>query len=399
MPTSPTDVYYDPYDYDIDANPHPIWRKMRDDHPLYYNDKFDFYALTRFADVKAASVDWRSYSSHHGSVLEMLRLPKEVLDQVRNMLFEDPPWHDLHRSILARVFTPRRIGALEPKIRELCGQFLDPHVGGSGFDYVQALASKLPMYVISGLLGIPEKDWETIRHLADAGVHRDEGETDFNVSAQLEMQRYFAEYAAFRRENPVDDLMTDLIQATFEDENGVTRGLTDNELLNYMGLVAAAGNETVTNLVGWTAHALAAFPDQRERLHKEPELIPNAIEEMLRFEAPSPVQARLVTKDVEWHGETVPAGSAILLLTASAGRDDREYENPDAVDVGRKFETHVTFGYGIHFCLGAALARLEGRVALEETLKRFPTWDIDHANAEMIHTSTVRGWAKLPITL
>lgn len=403
MSTGTTEIYYDPYDYAIDANPHPIWKLMRDERPLYYNEKFDFFALSRFADVKSASVDWRTYSSNEGSVLEMIRMPREQFKQIQNMLFEDPPAHDMHRGLLARVFTPRRIGALEPQIRQLCAEFLDPYVGSGGFDYAQVLAARLPMYVISMLLGLPREDWETIRRLTDTMVHRDEGDTsaDGNVSSLLEAFNYYGKYVAFRREHPTDDLMSDLIRGTFEDEHGVTRPLDDRELLNYIGLLAGAGNETVTNLIGWSGHSLARFPEQRHKLVEDPSLIPNAIEEILRFEAPSPVQARLVTRDVEVHGQQVKQGSIMLLLTASAGRDEREYPapDPDTLDVARPFETHVTFGYGIHFCLGAALARLEGRVALEETLKRFPTWEIDHANAEMIHTSTVRGWHHLPFVL
>jgi cytochrome P450 len=168
-------------------------------------------------------------------------------------------------------------------------------------------------------------------------------------------------------------------------------------VVTYVRLLAAAGNETTTRLIGWTGKVLAEHPDQRELLVKEPDRIPSAIEELLRYEAPSPVQARYVTKDVEHYGQTVPAGSAVVLLTASANRDDRHFPDADRFDVQRKIDHHVTFGYGIHFCLGAALARLEGRVALDEVLKRFPTWEVDWANAVQTRTSTVRGWDKLPV--
>ena len=393
------ELYYDPYDYEIDADPHPIWKRMRDEQPLYYNEKFDFFAVSRYADVRDLSVDWRTFSSHQGSVLELIKAPPEVIEQARNMLFEDPPIHDVHRSILARTFTPRRINGLEPRIRELCSSFLEPFIGAGGFDYVRDYGARLPMMVISSLLGVPEPDQEYVRSLADATVHRDEGETEWDAGPQLEMQRYFADLVAERRKRPTEDLISALTHAEVEADGGGTRKLADDELLRYISLVAAAGNETVANLMGWSGVLLARHPDQRQVLVDDPGVIPNAVEELLRYEAPSPVQARLVTRDVELYGETVPAGSAMVLITGSAGRDERAYDDPDRFDVRRSFENHVSFGHGIHYCLGAALARLEGRVGLEELLRRFPTWEVDEDKAEMVHTSTVRGWATLPVTV
>jgi cytochrome P450 len=194
-------------------------------------------------------------------------------------------------------------------------------------------------------------------------------------------------------------MMTDLIEAEIVDENAAVRRLDDTELIAFIGLLSGAGNETVARLIGWAGMTLARFPEERQKLVDDPRKIPNAVEELLRFEAPSPVQARRVTRAVEWYGKRVPTGSKMLLLTGSAGRDERRYSDPDRFDVDRQFDRHVSFGYGIHFCLGAALARLEGRVALEETLRRFPTWEVDRERAEMVHTSTVRGWAKLPIVV
>jgi cytochrome P450 len=192
-------------------------------------------------------------------------------------------------------------------------------------------------------------------------------------------------------------MMTDLIEAEIADAGGAVRRLDDGELIAFIGLLSGAGNETVARLIGWAGTTLASFPEERRKLAEDPRKIPNAVEELLRFEAPSPVQSRRVTRDVEWYGTRVPKGAKMVLLTGSAGRDERRYADPDRFDVDRQFERHVSFGYGIHFCLGAALARLEGRVALEETLRRFPRWDVDRQRAEMVHTSTVRGWAKLPI--
>jgi len=207
----------------------------------------------------------------------------------------------------------------------------------------------------------------------------------------------FAAYIDWRAEHPSDDLMSELLQAEFEDANGERRRLSRDEVLNYVNLVAAAGNETTTRLIGWTGKVLAEHPDQRNELVEDRSLVPGAIEELLRFEPPSPVQSRYVTEDVEHHGESVPAGSAMVLLTASGNRDDRRFPDGDRFDIHRKIDHHLSFGYGIHFCLGAALARLEGRVALDEVLRRFPEWEVDWDNAVQARTSTVRGWEKLPV--
>jgi cytochrome P450 len=389
------EIYYDPYDYALDAHPHPMWKRMRDEAPLYYNEKFDFFAVTRFNDVRDMSADWRTYSSHYGSVLELIDHP-EVLEQARNMLFEDPPIHDDHRSILARTFTPRRISNLEPQIRALCTSYLEELP--ATFDFVRDFGARIPMMVIGMLLGVPEEDREHLRHLADQTVHRDEGETDYNADGQAQMMEYFAGHVALRRDNPVDDIMSELVHADVEAPDGTTRKLDDLELVQYMSLVSAAGNETVANLMGWAGMSLWRHPDQRQILIDDPGVIPNAVEELLRYEAPSPIQARTVMRDVEVHGRTVPKGSKMAMLTGSAGRDERVFPDPDRFDVTRRIDQHVSFGHGIHFCLGAALARLEARVALEEMLTHRPSWDVDEDGAEMVHTSTVRGWARLPVS-
>ncbi len=391
-------IYYDPYDYDIDAHPHPLWKRMRDEAPLYYNEKYDFFAVTRYKDVRDMSADWRTYSSARGSVLELIDAGPEVLEVARNMLFEDPPIHDEHRAILARSFSPRRISALEEQIRTLSRRLLDD-LDGARFDFVRDYGGKIPMMVIGMLLGVPEQDRDQLRLWSDELVHRDEGDTEYNTGAQQKMLTYFADVVAERRKEPREDLVSDLAHADVRSKDGSVRKMDDGELLRYISLVAAAGNETVANLMGWAGMTLWRNPDQRQLLVDDPSLIPNAVEELLRFEAPSPIQARLVLQDVELHDQVVPAGSKMALITASAGRDERAFDDPDRFDVRRNFDNiHVSFGHGIHFCLGAALARLEGKIGLEEMLTRFPEWDVDEGHAEMVHTSTVRGWATLPVT-
>jgi cytochrome P450 len=388
-------IYYDPYDFDIDADPYPLWRRMREEAPLYYNDRHDFFALSRFDDVEQCMLDWQTYRSGKGSVLEAIKL--EIPIAPGNILMEDPPAHDLHRGLVSRVFTPRRMAAIEPQVRAFCVESLDRLVESKSFDFVRDLGAYMPMRTIGMLLGIPEEHQEGLRELMDKGMEiEDGGQAPFELSLSILAGAPFAEYVEWREQHPSQDLMTDLLNIEFDDV-GTVRKLRRDEVLGYVGLIAAAGNETTTRLISWTGKLLAEHPEQRAMLVADPSLIPGAVEEILRFEAPSPAQARWVANDVEWHGQTVPAGSVMMLLNGSANRDDRKFVDGDRFDVTRKIERHLTFGRGMHFCLGAALARMQGRVTLEEVLKRFPTWDIDWEHAVQAHTSTVRGWRRLPV--
>ena len=396
--TTERELYYDPYDFDIDADPYPVWARLRDEAPLYYNSKHDFFALSRFDDVRSCSTDWSTYISGKGSVLELIKSGMEIPPGV--ILFEDPPAHDLHRSLLSRVFTPKRMAEIEPQARSFCARALDPLVAQGRFDFISDLAADMPMRVIGMLLGIPEDDQEEIRDRIDEGMRLEEGEAP-NAHDGLGVLDGggFTEYIDWRAEHPSDDLMTELLNAEFEDVTGTVRGLTRDEILNYVGLLAAAGNETTTRLIGWAGKVLAEHPDQRSELADDQGLVPAAIEELLRYESPSPVQARYVTRDVEHYGQKVPEGSVVLLMTGAANRDERKFDSPDRFDIHRTMQQHLAFGYGIHFCLGSHLARLEGRIALEEVLKRFPAWDVDWDNAVRAHTSTVRGWESLPVSV
>jgi cytochrome P450 len=391
--------YYDPYDFEIDADPYPVWRRLRDEAPLYYNDRHDFFAVSRFVDVERCSLDWKTYISGRGSVLELIKSGMEM--PPGSILFEDPPSHDVHRGLLSRVFTPKRMQDIEPQVRAFCARTLDPLVGSDGFDFVNDLAAEMPMRTIGMLLGIPEEDQEAIRDRIDAGLRLDDGTAPppVTMAGVGHDDTVFGTYIDWRAEHPSDDLMTALLTTEFEDQLGVTRTLTREEIVNYIGLLAGAGNETTTRLIGWAGKLLAEHPDQRRELVADPSLIPNAVEEVLRYESPSPVQSRYVTRDVELHGQRVPEGSVMVLLTAAANRDEREFPDPDRFDIHRTIDHHLAFGYGIHFCLGSHLARLEGRVAIEEVLRRFPTWEIDWDHAVQAHTSTVRGWEQLPVVV
>ena len=392
---SGADVYYDPYDAGIDADPYPVWKRMRDQTPLYFNERHEFFALSRYEDVESGLLDWKTYRSGRGTVLEILKQNIDI--PPGSILFEDPPLHDQHRSLLVRVFTPKKMSALEPLVRDYCARALDPLVGADGFDFVKDLGGPMPMRVIGYLLGIPESDQEAIRERLDAGMRLDEGSADRTGDENFAFVEMFAEYIDWRAKHPSDDLMTELLNAELQEEDGSTRRLTREEVLTYVSLLAGAGNETTTRLIGWTGKVLGEHPDQRRQITEDRLLLTNAIEELLRYEAPSPVQARYVARDVTHHGQTVPEGSVMLLLNGSANRDERKFADADRFDIHRSIGRHLSLGYGLHHCLGAALARLEGRVALDEVLNRFPDWEVDTDRAVQAKTSTVRGWESLPV--
>ncbi|HVW80268.1 MAG TPA: cytochrome P450 [Mycobacteriales bacterium] len=398
-PSVTTDAppYYDPYDVELAADPYPTWRRLRDEAPVYYNEKYDFYALSRHADISQWLPEWETFSSARGVIIELIKANLELPSGT--LIMEDPPVHDIHRKLLVRVFTPRRIAAIEPQIRRYCEQHLDPLVGEQRFDLIAELGAQMPGKVIGMLLGIPEEDTAAIRANVDKNLRTEAGEQMVVKDASFAEGDIFADYVDWRMKHPSNDLMTDLLNAEFEDENGVTRTLTRQEVLTYVAVVAGAGNETTTRLIGWMGSLLAEHPDQRAAIVADMSLVPNAVEETVRFQPPGPHVARYVAKDVEIHGVKVREGSAMLFLLGSGNRDDRVYPEGDSYNIRRPISQHLGFGYSVHYCLGAALARLEGRVALEEILKRFPTWEVDWEGAKLGSTSTVRGWETLPIVV
>jgi cytochrome P450 len=390
-------VYWDPFDQHIARDPYPIYRRMRAEAPLYYNEQHDFYALSRHAEIDAALTNWKTFSSARGPIIELIQAGIEI--PPGTLIMEDPPIHDIHRALLSRVFTPRRVSSLEPQIRAFCVRSLDRLVGLDSFEVMSEFANEVPMRVIGMLLGIPEADQEAVRERVDANLRTVPGQP-MKVSAEALMDgSLFSEYIHWRAEHPADDLMTDLLNAEFDDENGVRRTLTHDEILTYVSVVAGAGNETTARLLGWMIGLLDKHPDQRADLVADASLLPGAIEEALRFEPTGHAVARYVTTDVEYYGQTVPAGSAITFIVASANRDELHWEDGETFNIRRPIAQHLTFGIGSHYCLGAALARLEAKVAMEEFLSRFPTWDVDWEKAALSSTSTVRGWGTLPLSV
>ncbi|WP_275571179.1 cytochrome P450 [Mycolicibacterium vanbaalenii] len=386
--------YYDPYDQGIVADPYPTYARLRDEAPLYYNGRYDFWALSRHADVEKALQDWSTFSNSRSDILELIKsdfdMPKGV------MMFEDPPEHTMLRGLMSRVFTPRRMAEIEDQIRRYCVNCLDPLVGSDGFDVIAELAAMMPMRVIGMLLGIPESEQVSVRDANDANLRTRPG-APMKVADpdRIADGRIYSDYVEWRAANPSDDLMTALLNVEFTDEAGVHRKLTRKEVLHYTQVVAGAGNETTGRLIGWLAKVLAEHPQQRREIVEDRSLLGRAVDETLRFEPTGPHVARYLARDFEYDGTTVPAGSAILLLFGAANRDERRYRNPDTFDIHRDNISHLTFGKGLHYCLGANLARLEGRVALDELLNRWPEWNIDYDTARLAPTSTVRGWEHL----
>ena len=386
--------YYDPYDQGIVADPYPTYARLRDEAPLYYNGRYDFWALSRHADVEKALQDWSTFSNSRSDILELIKsdfdMPKGV------MMFEDPPEHTMLRGLMSRVFTPRRMAEIEDQIRRYCVNCLDPLIGSDGFDVIAELAAMMPMRVIGMLLGIPESEQVSVRDANDANLRTRPG-APMKVADpdRIADGRIYSDYVEWRAANPSDDLMTALLNVEFTDEAGVHRKLTRKEVLHYTQVVAGAGNETTGRLIGWLAKVLAEHPQQRREIVEDRSLLGRAVDETLRFEPTGPHVARYLARDFEYDGTTVPAGSAILLLFGAANRDERRYRNPDTFDIHRDNISHLTFGKGLHYCLGANLARLEGRVALDELLNRWPEWNIDYDTARLAPTSTVRGWEHL----
>jgi cytochrome P450 len=323
------------------------------------------------------------------------------------MIMMDPPEHTKLRKLVSRAFTPRRIADLEEKIAQVARGLLDAVEGEDEFDYIDRFAGLLPPTIILSLVGYPEGHAQEFRKLTDESLHVDEGATtthgqqnrqivDENGEINNEAFAMIPELIEARLKDPQDDLLTGLVHAEIEDE-GTVRKLTLEEILAFMQLISSAGTETVARLLGFGMVTLQRFPGQRRLLVDDPSLLGDAVEELLRFEAPSPTQSRWVARDVEYHGVTIPAGSKISLLNGSADRDERHFPDPDVFDVRRDIDRHLALGYGAHYCIGAALARLETRVALAETLKRYPDYEIDESRLEFVHTATVRGYASVPM--
>lgn len=386
-----------PFSYAFHEDPYPTYRWLREHAPLYRNDALDFWALSRWRDVFDASLDWETYSSAQGTTLE--KMDPAMLEAMPIMIFLDPPRHDRLRRLVGRVFTPRRVGALEPFVRSTVRALLAPLAARGGGDFVQELSAPLPMEVIFTMLGVPGPDRRQMRAWMDRSLERDADTPSIPpraMEAMGQMTLYWYELVAGLRRQPNDGLISALLTAEVETDAGGTERLSDAEIVGFCALLGAAGNETVTKLLANAAVLLARHADVYAGMRAAPERIPAVVEEVLRFWPPSQYQGRVTTRPVASHGRVIPAGDRVLLLTGSATRDEREFPDADRFDPGRAIPVAMGFGQGIHFCLGAALARLESRVALEELGAAFPRYTVDETRAVRVHMSNVHGFERLP---
>jgi cytochrome P450 len=395
MTTTESAVYFDPFDLDIKADPYRVYQRLRDEAPLYYNEQHDFYLLSRYADMQRLLAEKQHFINSKGETFDVIR--SGVTSPPGLFINEDAPRHTRHRSIVSILFTPKNMNALEPQARQFCARTLDRLIGARGFDFVRDIGSEVPMRVVGMLVGIPEKDQERLRDEMEKGLQRAYVADEAPLALMQALYTVFGEYIDWKAKHPSDDLMTQLLNVEFEDEDGATRRLTREELLTFLILIASAGNDTTNRLIGWIGNVLGDNPDQRQLLNEDRSLIPNAIEEVMRLQPPSYHIARYVTENVEFHGQTVPADSMLMCLPGAAHRDERQFTDPDTCDVRRNIGRTMTFGYGAHHCLGAALARLEGRIVLEEVLKRFPNWQVDEDNSRMTPGFLTRGWESMPV--
>ena len=381
---------YDPFDYTLHDDPYPTYRRLRDEAPVFFNEKFRFYALSRYEDCSAAVRDFKTFSSASGTSLEELKA------QVQLLINTDPPVHSKMRHLIAGMFTPAKVAPLEDAVRSLAKELLAPHLASGRIDIISDFAAKLPMAIICRLLGFPREDEDRLRNLTDTVVHRDEGVfemPDEGMQATLALYEYFnADLAERARGARREDIVAMLMNAQAEGR------LTHEELIGYIYLLSIAGNETTTKLIGNICYQLHLHPEQAAMLRADPSLIEGAVEETMRFDGPTQMMARTTTRDVTLHGVTIPAHSKVALIFTSANRDERKFENAEHFDIRRHARDHLGFGGGLHACLGAALARLEARVAMEEILGALGDFAVDEASLERMHSPNVRGLTREVLT-
>ena len=394
-----TAVEFDPMSEEVFDDPSDVYRRLRDEAPVYHNEHYGFYALSRFEDVAAAHRDWQGFSSAYGVDLSMLTQHTDM-SSMRMIIMMDPPEHARFRALVSRVFTPRAVTDLEPMIREVVNQFLEPLEDRETFDVVADFSALFPVEIISRMLGVPEGRRQAIRESLDLSLHREPGSvgpSDEGIAAMIEMVAYYHQLIAEKRADPADDMLSRLTQVTVDRGDGVQTGLDDEEIAGFAGLLGGAGAETVTKLVGNAAVLFHRNPDQWQRILDDPAAIPAAVEEILRLLPPSQYQGRYCVEDRTFEGGTIPAGNPVLLVTGAATRDPRAFDRPDDFDIGRPPSVSLGFGHGVHSCLGAALARMESRIALEELARRWRRLEVDESGLRRVHMSNVAGYKNVPV--
>lgn len=394
---------FDPLSEEFFERPFEVYRWLRDEAPAYHNERIGFWAVSRYDDCIEVHRDVATYTSTRGLTLAQLTSAEfgQVVDHVGSMIMMDPPMHDRMRKLVSRAFTPRRIAEWEPVVEQVIGGLLDSLAGAESFDAVVDFAGPFPVEVICTIVGVPEGDRQQIRHWTDSMLELEVGNpfpTAAGIEAAIAMNHYMVALVADKRRHPVDDMIGHLIEAEVEREDGEVEHLTDSEIARFLSLLTAAGSETVTKLVGNGVMTFAEHPAELARLQADPSLAPSAVEEVQRWRAPSQYQGRYALRDREWHGVTIPAGSPVLIVTGAASRDPRAYDEPDRFDIARQAPLGIGFGHGIHYCIGAHLARLEGKVAFTELYRRWPRLQADLDSVQWVHMSNVAGPSSVPVT-
>jgi cytochrome P450 len=396
-PDRPVDLVLDPYDYDFHEDPYPYYKRLRDEAPLYRNEERNFWALTRHADVHKGFRNTTALSNKLGVSLDPISRTPEA-HRTMSFLAMDDPGHLRLRTLVSKGFTPRRIRELEPRVLELTKEHLDSALENESFDYITEFAGKLPMDVISELVGVPREDRQHLRALADGVMHREDGIPDVPesaIAASMDLLVYYADMVTQRRKKPTNDLTTALIEAEIDGDR-----LGDDEIMAFLFLMVVAGNETTTKLLGNAAYWGGRNPDQLAPVYADHSRVADWVEETLRYDTSSQILARTVVEDIEFYGTTLHDGDVLLLVPGAAHRDERVFDDPDEYRIGRDIGSKLlSFGSGAHFCLGAHLARMEARVALTELFERIRGYEVDETNAVRVHSSNVRGFANLPITV
>lgn len=394
-------LVFDPFSQDFFNGAYETYRRMRNEAPVYYSDEHDFYALTRHEDVAPAFKDFDTYSSASGIDLATIRNGLPTDSGPRMIIFMDPPSHRNMRSLLNKVFTPRAIQAQTQNVIDKVDKYLS-RLDPNGFDAVQEFTAPFPVEVITTMLGVPEESAQQVRHWIDDSLHREIGQVETGeqaMQANIEQAMFYLDLVAKRRAEPQDDLFTKLVQAELERDSGEMDKLDDLEIAAFASLLGGAGAETVTKLVGNAVYMFAKNPDQWQMLREDRSKISGAVEELLRYEAPSQYNVRRNMRDVHLHGTTIPEGSPVFLIAGSANRDERAWTDADTFDINRDRAQaqNLGLGYGIHSCLGAALARLESSIALDTLLDFMPRFEVDFDNCTRVQMQNVAGWKNVPV--